>query len=121
MRKLEEIKAYKIASDLSDYVWQIVVKWDWFAKQSLGTQFTKAIDSIAANIAEGHGRFFKKDKIKFFNYAYGSVFESSHWCKKAYARKLITDEQQKYIIDELRKLPDEIGFLVKSTRTNLKR
>lgn len=47
--KLEDISAYKIASDLSDYVWDIVTKWEYFAKKTVGRQFIEAIDSIAAS------------------------------------------------------------------------
>lgn len=36
-------------------------------------QIINAIDSISANIAEGFGRYGKKDKIKFYYYSFGSV------------------------------------------------
>lgn len=120
MVKLEDIVAYKIASQLSDYVWEIVIKWEWFPKKTIGGQFTEAIDSIAANMAEGFGRYHKKDKIKFYYNSRASVFESSFWCKKAFIRKLLSEEQYNYIIEELRKLPKEINYQIKVTNTNLK-
>jgi len=46
---LEEITAYKIAFELSHYVWKVISKWDWFNKRALGTQYMSAIDSIAGN------------------------------------------------------------------------
>lgn len=64
--ELEDISAYKIASDLSDYTWERVSTWDWFAKRTIGIQLLNATDSVGANIAEGFGRFHKKDKIKFY-------------------------------------------------------
>ncbi|MBU2529571.1 MAG: four helix bundle protein [Elusimicrobia bacterium] len=118
--KLDNIKAYKSASELSDFVWEIVIKWDNLAKYSIGSQFVNSADSIAANIAEGFGRFHKKDKIKFFYNSRGSVFESAHWCKKAYKRKLLDDKEFNYIIEELRKLPKEINGLINITNKNLK-
>lgn len=120
MLKLEEILAYKIASDLSDYVWEIIIKWDYFSKKTVGGQFVEAIDSIAANMAEGFGRYHKKDKIKFYYNSRASVFESSFWCKKAFIRKLFTEEQYNYILGELRKLPKEINYQIKITNINLK-
>lgn len=120
MLKLEEITAYKIASELSDYVWGIVTKWDYFAKNTIGMQFVNAIDSAPANFAEGYGRYHKKDKIKFFYNARASVFESAHWCKKAFAKKLLSEEQYNHIIEELRKLPKEINYQIKSASENLK-
>lgn len=120
MVKLEDIPAYKIASGLSDYVWEIVIKWDYFAKKTVGDQFVEAVDSIGANFAEGFGRYHKKDKIKFFYNARASVFESAHWCKKAFTRKLLTTEQNEHILGELRKLPREINYQIKSTSINLR-
>ena len=63
--ELEDITAYNIALKLSNYVWLIVIKWNNFAKFTIGEQFVKAIDSVSANISEGFGRYSKKDKIKF--------------------------------------------------------
>jgi len=74
--ELEDITAYKHAFDLANYVWDIVVKWDYFTKDTIGRQLVKAIDSISSNIAEGFGRYFKKDKINFYRYSYGSIKES---------------------------------------------
>ncbi len=57
--KLNDISAYKGSFHLSNYVWNAVVKWDYFAKDTVGKQFARAIDSISANIAEGFGRYKK--------------------------------------------------------------
>ena len=35
--QLNDIDAYKTAFNLSNYVWEIVVKWDWFAKRTKPT------------------------------------------------------------------------------------
>jgi len=117
--KLEDLTSYKIASELSDCVWNIVVKWDWLAKTTVGSQFIRATDSVAANIAEGFGRYHKKDKIKFYFNARGSMFEAEHWCKKASKRELLTEEESDHILEELGKLPREINMLIKLTN-NLK-
>jgi len=117
--KLNNIKAYKIAFNLSNYVWDIVIKWDWFAKRHVGGQFVEAVDSISANIAEGFGRYNKKDKIKFYRYSQGSVKESFDWNEKSKVRKLLTDEQYHYILGELQKLPKELNQLIHFTNQKL--
>ncbi|NOQ68144.1 four helix bundle protein [Patescibacteria group bacterium] len=117
--KLNDLDAYKISFHLSNYVWDIVVKWDYFAKDTIGKQFTRAIDSISANIAEGFGRYNKKDKIKFYRYSFGSLKESLDWNEKAKTRKLLTEEQYKHILNELQKLPREINWLIKFTNEKL--
>lgn len=120
LTKLEDIPIYRIASNLSDYVWDIVIKWEYFAKKTIGEQFVEAIDSIAANFAEGFGRFHKKDKIKFYYNSRATVYESSFWCKKAFIRKLLMEEEYNHIIGELRKMPKELNYQIKITSINLK-
>ena len=83
-------------------------------------QFVRSIDSISANIAEGFGRYGKKDKIKFYHYSFGSVKESLDWNEKSKARKLILTEQYKHILDELQNLPKEINQLIQFTNQRLK-
>ncbi len=116
---LNDIDCYKRSLRLSNYVWDLVVCWDWFAKSTVGPQFVKATDSISANLAEGFGRFGKKDKIKFYYYSHGSLKESLDWNEKGKLRKLLTDEQYKYILQELLCLPKEINQLIQYTNDKL--
>jgi four helix bundle protein len=55
--KLEELQVYQLAMDIGERVWELVIKWDYFAKDTLGKQLVKAADSVAANLSEGFGRF----------------------------------------------------------------
>ncbi len=118
--KLNDIECYKIAFHLSNYVWEIVVKWNLFAKRTIGEQFVDAIDSISANIAEGFGRYNKKDKIKFYRYSQDSVNECLDWNQKAKLRKLLLEEEYNYIFSELKKLPNAINSLIAYTNEKLK-
>lgn len=119
--KLEDITPYKISSEFSDYIWKIISKWNWFDKRTLGVQYINAVDSIAGNIAEGFGRFHKKDKIKFYYNSRASVFEAAHWTKKAVQRNLLTKDEFNYILKELRKLPKEINNLISLTNRYLEK
>ena len=87
--QLNDISCYKKAFNLSNYVWEIVGNWKYFEKTTVGIQFVQAIDSISANIAEGFGRYGKRDKVKFYYYSFGSVKESLDWNEKSKIRKLI--------------------------------
>ena len=58
--KLEELKVYNLAMDIAERIWDIVIKWDYFAKDTVGKQLIKAADSVAANLSEGYGRYFYK-------------------------------------------------------------
>ena len=117
--QLNDAQPYKTALKLSNYVWEIVIRWDYFAKDTVGKQFVKAVDSISANIAEGFGRYFKKDKINFYRYSNGSVKESFDWNEKAKIRNLINKDAYQHILGELQKLPKEINQLIKITNNKL--
>ena len=117
--QLNNVNAYKIAFGLSNHIWSIVMEWDYFAKDTIGKQFVRATDSISANIAEGFGRYSKKDKIKFYRYSFGSVKESLDWNEKAKIRNMLTKEQYNYIFLELQKLPRELNHLIKFTNEKL--
>lgn len=117
--QLNDIKAYQTAFCLSNYVWNLVIKWKLFEKNTIGNQFTRSVDSISANIAEGFGRYSKRDKVKFYYYSLGSTKESLDWNQKAKIRKLVTEKQHQHILLELNKLPKEIHSLIKFTNERL--
>lgn len=117
--KLNDIECYRISFHLSNYVWNIVLKWDWFSKKTIGAQFVDAADSISANIAEGFGRYFKKDKIKFYRYSQGSLKESFDWNEKSKVRELVSREEYEHIFMELEKLPKSLNHLIKYTNEKL--
>ena len=119
--QLNDIDCYKRALSLSNYIWNIILTWDWFAKKTIGIQFANAVDSNSANIAEGFGRYGKKDKIKFYYYSFGSVKESLDWNEKAKVRKLLTKNQYDYILKELQSLLLEIHQLIKYTNLKLEK
>ncbi|MCX6251704.1 MAG: four helix bundle protein [Bacteroidetes bacterium] len=108
--KLEELKVYNLAMEIGEEVWNLVSTWKWFEKESLGKQFVKAADSIAANISEGFGRYYFKDSKNFYYYSRGSLSESKTWLQKAHTRKLITDMK----FEELKSKMESTGAMLNS-------
>jgi len=104
-RRLEDLEVYQLAEQLSDYVWSVVVAWDWFAKRTVGVQLVEAVDSVPANIAEGYGRFHYKENRRFCYYARGSYQETRNWLRRATNRRLLKPEE----IQRLRTLVDPLG------------
>jgi four helix bundle protein len=89
---IEKMSSYKKSFDFANEVWDTVIKWDFFAKDTVGKQLVRAVDSISANIAEGFGRYSKKDKVRFYRISLGSLEETGDWVRKAYRRELISSE-----------------------------
>lgn len=118
--QLNQIVAYTKSFHLSNLVWELVSSWDNFSKHTIGQQFVNAVDSISANIAEGFGRYHKKDKIKFYYYSFGSVKECLDWNEKARVRKLLNEINYSKVFEVLQSLPKEIHQLIKFTNERLK-
>lgn len=118
--KITDIEAYNIGFNFGNNVWNMVISWSYLAQKTIGAQFIDASDSISANIAEGFGRYHKKDKMKFHHYSRGSVLECVDWLEKSKVRNLITQEQYNELRNELEKLPKSINSLIKYTDQQLK-
>ena len=90
--KLEELQTYQLAMEMAERIWDIVLKWKYFEKDTIGKQLVKAADSISVNLSEGYGRFHYKENKQFCYYSRGSLYETKTWITKAYNRKLIKDD-----------------------------
>ena len=99
----EKLSVYQKAVDFAD---QICGKSENFARGYgfLADQLNRAALSIAANIAEGNGRFTKPDRRNFFGIGRGSVQECVPLLELALRRKLLTPvehETLKSILEEI--------------------
>ena len=104
-RPFEELRVYQAAETISDLIWEIVSRWDYLAKDTVGKQMVRSADSIGANIAEGSGRGSFQDNRRFVKIARGSLYETRHWLRRAYSRKLLTGED----VDKLKPLLDQLA------------
>lgn len=111
---IDDLRVYQLAMQLAEKVWEIVMKWDSFAKYSIGKQYTEAADSIGSNISEGFGRFHFKDSKNFLYYSRGSLYETRTWTIKAFNRKLITDEQYEELKTDIHDLSIKLNNYINS-------
>ena len=100
----ENLRVYNLAEEIADIIWEIVAKWDYFAKDTIGKQLVNSADSIGANIAEGYGRGSHADNRRFAKISRGSIFEVKHWLRRAYKRNLLSEKQ----ITNLQELVNEL-------------
>ena len=113
----ETLRVYQLAERLADDLWDIVLSWGEFARDTVGKQIVRAADSVGANIAEGTGRGSYKDNRRFVRIARGSLYETKHWLKRAYARKLLTKEQATKLEPIYNELAPKLNAYLKSIGT----
>jgi four helix bundle protein len=73
--KYTDLEVWKEARSLVKIVYNITFKFPDSEKFGLISQIQRAAISIPSNIAEGCGREGKKDSIRFFYIARGSLYE----------------------------------------------
>lgn len=118
--KLEELFVYKISVELCDLGWIIYEPMNWQDKKIIGDQFIRAVDSCAANIAEGYGRYHPLDRIKFYYNARASLLESKHWIHLLFKRNKINEEVYQTFLKQIEQVGYELNKFIKTTY-NLKK
>jgi len=116
--KLNDLKIYNQAIGVGESIWEIVSKWDYFSRDTMGKQLVRLTDSIAANISEGFGRYHFKDNRNFLYYARGSLYETSTWIFKAHKRKLIEETKYNELIDEFKDLGIKLNNYINTIGKN---
>lgn len=114
--ELEDLKILKVAEQIADAVWKQVATWDEFARDVVGKQLTRAIDSIGANIAESYGRFNYGEKLQFLYYSRGSLFETKYWLNRALNRELMTASDVKDYATRLSDVARQLNTFANSLR-----
>ena len=104
INNIDNLDVYNLSEALSDDIWDLVSKWDYFTRDTIGKQLVRSADSISANIAEGYGRFHYKENRNFCYYSRGSILETKGWLMKARRRNLSNQD----ILDQLIVKPDII-------------
>ncbi len=117
----EKLQVYKLSERLADQTWKIVIRWDTLAKDTVGKQLIRAADSIGANVAEGSGRGTEPEIRRFLRIARGSLYETQHWLRRAYKRKLLTDKQVNELLPIVRELTPKLNAYLRSIGSFKKR
>ena len=106
MKEVHELDVYRLAEELSDLIWHAFDKWPVKVKNTMGYQIIRSSDSIAANLAEGYGRYSPAERKRFYLYSRGSFEETMARLRKAIRRSVISSKKD---IVKYKGLVDELG------------
>ncbi len=116
MKEIYELDVYKLAEQLSDMIWHQYDTWPAKAQHTIGHQIIRSADSIAANIAEGYGRFTPADRKRFYHFSRGSFEETKAWLRKALRRKVIDPNRSDDFKAGIDKLGPKLNAFIRSTK-----
>jgi len=98
----EKLTVYKRALEFAG--WSEDLMDSLTKKTSTRDQLARAGDSIALNIAEGNGKFSRRDRARFFQIAHGSALECAACLDLLVARRCCADDaivKGKEILEEI--------------------
>lgn len=96
----------------SNIIWEEVILWGFFEKDTVGKQLVRAADSIAANLSEAHGRYSFADRKRFGYYARGSLCETITWLNLCVTRGLIEQETEQALQTRLQLISKQINAYI---------
>lgn len=117
--EIEETAIYKLAEGVADMIWDIAIRWDKFAKDSVGLQIVRSADSIGANLAESGGRFHPADVVNFLYHSRGSLRETNWWLRRCAKRKLMTTQQSDILREKFTELARMLNGYISHKRKRI--
>ena len=86
-KKLEDLVAWQLASELSDLIDEMVSHPAASRYSKLCDQISTSSASVAANLAEGFGRFYPRANAGFVRIAKASLTETQNHLQKGKSRR----------------------------------
>ncbi len=115
---LESLEAWKKSKSLAVKVYKEILPFlPKEEKWNLDQQIRRSASSVPANIAEGHGRFYYQENVRFCYMARGSLIET--YSHITLARELHYLPLEKY--NEIRQLVEELVRIINGYIAYLKR
>ena len=108
-----EMPVWQLAMEVVTGVYSLTEKLPKKEDYALCCQMRDAAISIPANIADGFGRWHKKDKVNFYFYSRGSAFEERSHLLSGKQVGYFTDEEILPISDKCRRLVEELNKIIK--------
>ena len=115
-RPIEETPVFEIFESVAQWAWDSVRSWDFFAKDTVGKQMVRALDSVNANLVEGDGRFSDLDALRHLVIARASAREGRLWVIRAKNRNLIDPEEGMARILQMEEGTRQLNLLINYRR-----
>ncbi|PSR03271.1 MAG: four helix bundle protein [Bacteroidetes bacterium SW_11_45_7] len=114
--ELKDLEVYQLSRELSKLGWDIYQPLSFENKKLMGDQFMRAIDSVGANVAEGYGRYYYLDKVRFYYNSRASLMEAcEHWLELLHEREILSSEQFENVKKLYKKVQVKLNNLITTT------
>ena len=109
------MSVWQKALDLLVKVYSITQSFPPEEKYGMTSDIRRAANSVVHNIAEGFGRFEKRDKTRFYKFSRSSAYEVQSQVLTSFALNFIENENQKEeMFSAYRNIITELDALIKT-------
>jgi four helix bundle protein len=116
MKEICDLDIYRLAEGLSDMIWEGFDLWPEKVWRTVGYPVIRSADSIAANLAQGYGRYSPGDRKVFYRCARGSFEGTKAWLGKLIRRKVLEEEEVPKYTDIVNELGPKLNAFLNSTQ-----
>ena len=116
MTSFEELQAWQVAVEVAKSVYVLTKQFPKSELFGLTSQMRRASVSVSSNIAEGFGRWYPKEKERFYMIALGSLLEVKSQLYVAIEVGLTKNEEVQPLFGKIESNHKLINALAKSVR-----
>src|SRR5258706_9565358 len=98
-------------------VYEITRRFPTEEKYGMVSDMRRSANSVVHNVAEGFGRFEKKDKTRFYKISRGSAYEIISQTFASHALSFLSIEEKEFLMNGYKEIIGEEDRLIKSIET----
>jgi len=114
LQSFKDLNVWQKSSDLAALIYKITERFPRSELYGLTNQMRRAVISIGSNIAEGFKRNHKKEKLQFYNIAYGSAAELESQIEISCKLNFLDNQDYKNLIAVVTEIGKMLDGLIKS-------
>ena len=112
-KDFRQFSVWQKSADMLEYIYVISSNFPSAEKYALTSDMRRAANSVVHNIAEGYGRYEKRDKTRFYKISRGSSYEIISQISVAKRLGLIPSMEDRPI-DKYKDIISELDKLIKT-------
>ena len=112
----EKLDVWHKAMELAGTIYKTTQSFPAHEQFGLTSQIRRAAVSIPLNIAEGKGRYHKKEFVQFLYNARGSLYEAITLLKLALKRRYLSDQQYQQLMPLIQTIQSKLSGLINSLK-----
>ena len=112
----ERLEVWQQAMALAEAIYKATNSFPAHERFGLISQLQRAATSVPINIAEGKGRYHRKEFLQFLYNARGSLYETVTLLKLALKFQYLNEQQYQKLIEQIQTVMSKLSGLINSLK-----